>query len=252
MKIHSWFHYCVDPGAFERCRTLAQFIGVLRKQSNRDEALVPYRERVRLEDLDDDDEFVGALKAPRYFGAGFEAFSETFLRTFAHDYNLAEVISQDSVGEDVEDTGYDISAVSAKEKLYRGVINKRANTGSPVYIQVKGTLNPTRLFTTNDGSRIMNFYGNAQGQARSVGMAYQARYLLITSAKGLHYKLEANTQKDIEVINFSAIDRRVKNNPIFWNAFRDNLGLTLLPLSGRQDPEHECIMEEIQTEQEDD
>ncbi len=243
--MHSWFQYCIDPDVYDKCRTLKDFIAVLRKQSNTDEALIPYRESVRFDDYDEDGDFIGKLKAPRYFGAGFEAFSEVFLNVFDNDYNLTEVHSQDGVDIDIEDTGYDITAVTAKDKLYRGTINKKATTGSPVYIQVKGTFNPTKEFMTNDGSRIMNFYANSQGHARMVGKAYQARYILITSAKGLHWKLEKNTQKDIEVINFTHITKRVKENPLFWNQFRAGLGLKELPFSSRWDPEFESVMQEV-------
>ena len=243
--MHSWFGYCVDPSAYDRCRTLSQFVAALRKQSNTSEARIPYRESVKVED---DEEVRAAIQAPRYFGAGFEAFSETFLTVFDHEFNLAGVRSLDSEEEDQEDTGYDIEAVSAREKVYRGMINKRAQPGSPVFVQVKAALNPTRLFTTNDGSRIMNFYGNAQGVARMTGAAYQARYILITSAAGLHYKLEANTHKDIEVINFNKINKMIRNNPLFWNPFRERLGLGALALNNRADPEFECLEQELAKE----
>ena len=105
--MHSWFQYCVDPDVYDKCRTLKDFIAVLRKQSNTDEALIPYRESVRFDDYDEDGDFIGKLKAPRYFGAGFEAFSEVFLNVFDNDYNLTEVHSQDGVDIDIEDTGYE-------------------------------------------------------------------------------------------------------------------------------------------------
>lgn len=242
--MHSWFTYCVDPEAFQNARSLKDFIGYLRKQSNDPSALVPYRETNRFLDYDDEGDLTSKILAPRYFGAGFEAFAETFLQVFGHEFNLADVASLDSDDQDIEDTGYDITAVTAKKKTYKGMIIKQAQTGSPVFCQAKATLNPTKEFTTNDGSRIMNFYGNAQGMARMQGCAYQARYLLITSGKGLHYKLDQNTQKDIEVINFSKIDRMVKDNPIFWNPFRENLGLAVLQFQFRQDPEFECIVQQ--------
>lgn len=245
--MHSWFGYCTDASAYERCRNLNQFVKALHSQSNTEAAQIPYRETVRW-DQDHDTETQSLIGAPRYFGAGFEAFAETFLTVFDDHFNLSEVRSVDSAQEDQEDTGYDITAVSAREKLYRGMINKRVQQGSPVYVQVKGALNPTRQFTTNDGSRIMNFYANAQSVARMTGKAYQARYLLFTSAQGLHYKLEANTHKDIEVIGHARINKMIRNNPLFWNPFRKQLGLAPLAMNSRSDPEFECLAQELAEE----
>lgn len=245
--MHSWFQYCTDNSAYEKCRTLKDFIATLRKQSNTDPAVIPYRETVRLDDYNDDGEFVGKLKAPRYFGAGFEAFTEVLLDVFGHEFNLAQVQALDSTDADLEDTGYDLTAVSIKRKRYRG-IKRQAETGSPVYIQVKATFNATKEFMTNDGSRIMNFFANAQGEAGRQGMYYQARYVLVTSGKGLHYKLDKNTQKAIEVLNYTKIGKLVNDNPLFWNAFRARLGLSELAFVSRKDPEAECLDAEFALE----
>ena len=90
---------------------------------------------------------------------------------------------------------------------------------------------------TNDGSRIMNFYANAQGRARMLGEAYKARFVLFTTGKGLHYKLEKNTFSEIEVINYNAIDKRINNNPFFWNVLYAKLGLPEIPINSPKDPE---------------
>jgi hypothetical protein len=245
--MHSWYKYCVDANVFNEVVTLRKFIEVLRKQSNSDEAIIPYREDVSLSSYDEDGEFVGKIKAPRYFGAGVEALAETFFEVFGSEYNLAGYKSQDSVDEDLEDTGYDAIAYTAKEKRYdKGTeVKKISQPGNRVYVQVKGVLNPTKEFTTNDGSRIMNFYGNAQGHCRMIGEAYGARFMLFTTGKGLHYKLAKNTRNEIEIVNYSAIERKINNNPFFWNALYTKLGLPESQIVGPKDPEFVCIEEQL-------
>lgn len=235
--MHSWYKYCIDADAFNKVSTLRKFIEVLRKQSNVDDALIPYRESISLSSYDEDGEFAGKIKAPRYFGAGIEALAETFFEVFGSEFNLQGYKSQDTIDADLEDTGYDAVAYTAKEKKYGKVIGKICQPGNHIYVQIKGVLNPTKEFMTNDGSRIMNFYANAQGRARMLGEAYKARFVLFTTGKGLHYKLEKNTFSEIEVINYNAIDKRINNNPFFWNVLYAKLGLPELPINSPKDPE---------------
>lgn len=235
--MHSWYKYCIDASVFHNVTTLRKFIEVLRKQSNTDAAIVPYRENIALSSYDEDGEFVGKIKAPRYFGAGVEALAETFFEVFGSEFNLQGYKSQDTVDDDLEDTGYDAVAYTAKEKRYGKIIGKICQPGNHIYVQIKGVLNPTKEFTTNDGSRIMNFYGNAGGHACMIGERYKARFVLFTTGKGLHYKLEQNTWSEIEVINYTAIERKINNNPFFWNSLYSKLGLSELQINAPKDPE---------------
>lgn len=244
MNKHSFFKYCIDPTVFDNCTTLRQFLQQLKKQSNDDDAKVPYREDLKSNQIEDDD--LKTIKAPRYFGAGVEALAEVFFETFGlSDYNLGNYLSQDTIEEDLEDTGYDATAVTAKEKKYGKKIPKLAFQGSPVYVQVKGSLNPTKEHTTNDGSRITNFHNNAQVIARMNGCAYSTRYILFTTSKGLHWKLEQNTCDDIEVVNHQKISKKIDNNIIFWNEFRDKIGLLPLPIISHKDVEWETMNKKL-------
>jgi len=245
--MHSWFKYCVDAQPYQKLSSLKDFVGYLKKQSNTEEALVPYRESTRFADYDEDGEFQGKLKAPRYFGAGIEALAETYFEVFGSEHNLANYSSQDSINADLEDTGYDAVAYTAKKKVYKGKISKIAEPGNRIYVQIKGSLNPIKEFKTNDGSRVMNFYGNSQGHARMIGEGNRARFILFTTAKGLHHKLENNTFKEIEVINFEKIRKKIDNNPFFWSALFEKLGLDKVDIKGPKDPEFESIQKEIDT-----
>jgi|VirMetMinimDraft_7_1064189.scaffolds.fasta_scaffold02693_8 hypothetical protein len=243
---HSWFKYCIDTTAFDKIQKLDKFLLALKKQSNNIDALIPYREDLRMSHTDEDNK---SIKAPRYFGAGVEALSEVFFETFGlSDYNLGSYISMDTIDEDLEDTGYDATANTSQEKSYGKRIRKISKSGSPVYLQVKGSLNPTKEHTTNDGSRVMNFFGNAQGHARMSGQGCFARYILFTTAKGLHYKLEANTFGDIEVINYKKISKKINGNPFFWNEFRKKLGIMPLLINGPKDPEWETMQNKLKEE----
>lgn len=243
--MHSFFKYCIEPSDFQKVRKLKDFVSVLKKQSNNDDALIPYRESVRLSNYNEDEEFIGKLKAPRYFGAGIEAFSEVFFEVYGSEYNIVNYKSQDDADDDNEDTGYDATANTMKKKIYKGKISKICLPGNKVYVQVKGSLNPVKEFKTNDGSRIMNFYGNSQGHARMIGEGNRARFILFTTAKDLHHKLKSNTFNEIEVVNFERIKKKVDNNPFVWNEFFKKLGLPEISIQGPKDPDFESIEAEL-------
>lgn len=235
MNKHSFFKYCINPDDFNTVTTLKQFLQVLKKQSNDEQAKVPYREDLKSNQNEEDD--LKTIKAPRYFGAGVESLAETFFEVFGmSDYNLGNYISQDTIKEDLEDTGYDAVAVTAKQKTYGKKLRKICGPGAPIWIQIKGSLNPTKEHTTNDGSRIMNFFANAQVNARMLGVADSMRCILFTTAKGLHYKLDDNTLGDIEVVGYKKISKQIDDNILFWNEFRNKIGLPLLDIKPTQDP----------------
>jgi hypothetical protein len=244
MNKHSFFKYCIDPTVFDNCTTLREFLQQLKKQSNDDKAKVPYREDLKANQTEDDD--LKTIKAPRYFGAGVEALAEVFFETFGlSDYNLGNYLSQDTIEEDLEDIGYDATAITAKEKKYGKVIEKLVPAMSPVYIQVKGVLNPTKEHTTRDGSYISNFIMASVMDAMSKGQCYSARYVLFTTGKGVHYKLDNNSKKCLEVVGYQKISKKIDNNIIFWNEFRDKIGLPALSIIGHKDVEWETMNKKV-------
>ena len=236
--LHSWFTLCTDPDAFQKVEKLTDFVKVSRTQSNKSEALQAYSESVRYEDYDEDGEFTGSLMAPKYFGACIEALAEVFFDTQGIRYNVAGYQSTDTMTEDQEDTGFDGTAFTNKAFEHKSwVATKNIKPGNPVFVQIKGVLNPKKEFMTNDGSRIMNFYGNAGGKATQLRQRYTSRFILFTNAKGLHWKLNDNTFQEIEVINGTKIRKLVDNNPFFWNEFKQRLGLTVKAPKGSWDKE---------------
>jgi hypothetical protein len=241
--MHSFGKYCIDPASLIEKETLSGFLSALKKQSNRDDALIPYHDTHPA----DDDNVI--IKAPRYYGAGGEFLSETFFEVFGSEYNLCGIESYDDEEKTRNDGGVDQDARSVKVKIYKEYLNTKAQPGSPIYIQVKTTNNSTKVYTTNDGSQIMNFFGHAQALARAQGCSLSARYILFTTGKGIGLQLEQNTLKMIQVISFNDIKRKVDGNRIFWNKMRERFGLTVLDLPpAPMDPEYKAILAEIEAE----
>lgn len=238
---HSFSKFCIDKESLVAKETLKGFIDALYKQSNTDEALIPYHDRATT------DEYDNAITAPKYFGAGGEFLSECFFEVYGADYNLTGIESYNDEEVNRHDGGVDQEARSRKQKIYSKRLNTKAMPNSPVYIQVKTAINPTKIFTTNDGSRIMNFFGNAQALARAQGASYNARYILFTTGAGLHWVLEQNTLNLIEVVNYKDIKKRVDGDRVFWNHMREKLGLSKLALPPPPlDPEYQSILTEIE------
>lgn len=240
---HSFCKFCIDKEGLVAKETLKGFMDALLKQSNKDEALIPYH------DQKSDEEDGKIILAPSYFGAGGEYLSECFFEVYGSDYNLVGIKSYDDEEVKRTDGGVDQEARSRKDKIYKDRLNTKAKPNSPVYIQVKTAVNPTKEFTTNDGSRIMNFFGHAQGLARAKGTSYSARYILFTTGDRLHWVLERNTLKMIEVVNYRAIKKHVDGDRVFWNHVRKKFGLPVLDLPAPiMDPEYKSILAEIDVE----
>lgn len=201
--------------------TLRDFVKTARKLSETKEAIKVYEVGNYKDSIDINGNVISGSWSPHYFGAAVEFLCETYFEVFGAEYNLGNVRSTDSYEDAETDTGVDHYAESLTHKKLKGAQNyRRAEPMSPVYIQTKGTMDPRKEFTTNDGARLPNFYMNAQSQALEEGAAYTARYILFTTGKGLHYKLDANSGGLTEVIAFNDIKKRVDGNTTFWNALR--------------------------------
>jgi hypothetical protein len=167
--------------------------------------------------------------SPMYFGMCAEVLCEAFLRNFGRNYNLQNIVMGDRNGVMYKDLGVDAWANSVKEE--RNKANRRPLAGSKIYVQVKGTLNHSKIYSANDGSRLNNFMSNALSSSIAEGQAYQARYVLFTTGKGIHYTLDEATHGFIETISYNDINKLTKNNYDFWNEWRHEVGLapTVLP-----------------------
>lgn len=241
--MHSFAKFCIDPESLVEKETLSGFLTALKKQSNLDQAAVPYHDQTT---ANEDGQII---KAPRYYGAGGEFLAEVFFDVFGLEFNLCGVESYDDEEKTRNDGGVDLEARSVKLQIYKQYLNTKAQPGSPVYIQVKTTNNSTKVYTTNDGSNIMNFFGHSQALARAQGCSLSSRYILFTTGKGIGWQLENNTMKLIQVIAYNDIKRRVDGNRVFWNKMRERFGLPTLGLPPPpMDPEYKAILAEIDAE----
>jgi hypothetical protein len=166
--------------------------------------------------------------SPMYFGLGVEILCEAYLRHFGRHYNLQDVRMCDIAGQVSQDLGVDAHAKTVKAVDLHD--NRKTEMGSIIYLQVKGTLNPTKIYTANDGSRLPNFGLNALSNAVSRGQAYQARYIVFTTGKDIHYTLGQMAHNMLEVIAYKDIAKMTKNNYDFWNEWRDAVGLEPLDI----------------------
>jgi len=166
----------------------------------------------------DNPAWAGDKWSPKYFGFAIEALCEVYLEQYGSMYGIKDVKSTEDYENVMSDTGVDHYARSDRKQKIDSV--RIAYPDSPVFIQTKGVLNSRYEFTTNDGARLPNFFMNAQTQALKTAHSYQARYVLFTTGKGLHYKLDENSGKLCEVINYNKISKMVDGNVAFWNVFR--------------------------------
>lgn len=179
--------------------------------------------------------------SPHYFGGAVEFLAECFFEVFGAKYNLAGIKSTDDYDDAMDDGGVDHVASTLTQRNYGNT--RVARTGNPVYIQTKGTLNPRKEFTTNDGARLPNFFMNAQSKAIASGTAYSARYILFTTGKGIHWKLNQNSGELCEVVNYGAIKKLVDGNVLFWNTMRTKCSVTEHAFKTHIDAEAVCNIE---------
>jgi hypothetical protein len=188
-----------------------------------------------------DSSYRGAQWSAKYFGGAIEFLAETFFQVFGAKFNIQDVKSIDDFDGFETDSGVDHKGTSIWEQKLG---NTRVATPlAPVFIQTKGVLNPKKEFMTNDGARLPNFFMNAQVQALHLGRSYSARYILFTTGKGIHYKLDNNSGNICEVINYGKICKLVDNNIPFWDIMRDKMSVPAhfvgYDALGKTDPEAE-------------
>jgi hypothetical protein len=238
MKQHIFTHRCIDFKPILEEADLKKMLKAVFAQSKTEAA----RKRVDFAHYKDydADEF-----CPIYFGMFAEWLAWHFLNHYGHVFNVQGVEMTASIGSSEKDYGIDGRGLCAKDQLMNST-GRKCNTGSPVYVQVKGTMNSNKEYQANDGSRLPNFATNAMSDAIRSGHAYQARYLLFTTGKGIHFSLDEMTNKMFEIINFKKIKHLVDGDDVFLNRLRTSVNLPAYPLTLAEiDPEADFIRKEI-------
>lgn len=234
MKQHIFTARCIDFEPILADASIKKMLKVVFTQSKTEEA----RKRVDFANYKDydTDEF-----CPIYFGMFAEWLAWHFLNHYGHVFNVQGVEMTASIGSSEKDYGIDGRGLCVKDQLLTSTGRKCTN-GSPVYVQVKGTMNSNKEYQANDGSRLTNFATNSMSDAIRAGYAYQARYILFTTGKGIHFSLDEMTNKMFEIINFKIIKRLMDKDIDFLNRLRISVGLTPFPLTlSTIDPEAQFI-----------
>ena len=218
---HTFENRCLDFSELLEVMNLTHMVKVAHRQSQDQEAKRRY-DPIKYK------EYETKAMCPAYFGAWGEWFCQMYLAFYGDFYNITNIKMIDAVDSTEKDLGIDGIAKSMRKGTSPDYAGRRVDVGSPVFIQVKTTLNPLHEYQANDGSRLTNFIAHAATRAIQEGRAYQARYILFTTGKSIGYTLNAMTNNVFEVINFNAIVKRAKGNNDFLNFMRERVGL--LPL----------------------
>jgi len=247
-KKHVFENHCVDFESILKTSDIKQMLKIVQKQSLTDEAkkrmgVEEYKthNKYDVNDLDKKDD----PRSPVYFGMFVEWYAQEFLNHFGAHYNIMNVNMYDAVGSSNDDYGVDGMGLSMSAELKSntngpGITHQK---GSPVYLQVKGTVNHGKSHAPNDGSRLPNFTTNAMSSAIKLHQAYQSRYVLFTTAKGIDHHLGNMWNGMVEVIGIGEIVKHTNRNEVFLNILRSRVGLSpidiTIPLIDEDDEEYE-------------
>lgn len=223
MAKHLFENICIDFNEILSDANFKRMLKTVEKQAKTTEA----KKRT---DIAHYKEYGNDQWSPMYFGMFVEWFCQMYLNYFGYLYNVANVEMMMSEGSSAEDYGVDGIGVSMRKMKHKNIGAIVASEGSPVFIQVKGTMNYNKEYTPNCGARLPNFTTNAMSQAIKQGHAYQARYILFTTGKGVHYTLNKMWNDLVEVISIHDIDKLANNNTLFLNVMRQRVDLEPLPV----------------------
>lgn len=228
MPKHTFEGRCLDFAAILSKPSLAHMLSAVKKQAHTHEAHQRTDPTYKAnEDYPDSPpEF-----CPAYYGGFTEWFAEKFLNYYGHKFNIAGVEMVDVVGSAEDDLGTDGRGVTMKDTKHHAISSITPVAGAKVHIQVKGSLNPTKEHKANDGSRLPNFIMNATTNSIVNGRAYRERYLLFTTAAGIHYKLKQMSNDILEVVNFQRIKKTMDGDIAFLNSMRKAVKLKTLPFA---------------------
>ena len=185
---------------------------------------------------------------PIYFGMFTEWLAWHFFNHYGRLFNVEGCEMMASEGNLEQDLGTDGRMRSIKRQLMSKTFRK-AEKGSPVYLQVKGTMNKTKVYTANDGSRLPNFGTNAMSDAIKTGYAFQARYIVFTTGDSIHYTLDSMSNGMLEIVCYKDIKACIDMDWVFLNRLRSSVGLTEVAMGPCDiDPEAAMIRAELEAQ----
>lgn len=207
---------CIDFADILQQSTLTNMLKVVNKQSKTEEAK-KRTDFLHYKDYNQDE------SCPMYLGLFVEWYAYHWFEHFGFLKNISQVQLSTVTNSTTVDLGVDAQGITSVNINKKGRITPIK--GSPVYIQIKGTLNKSKTYCANDGSRLPNFVTNATTSAITSGYAYQARYILFTTGNGVHHTLRAMWNEIVEVINYQKITELADYNCSFINNMRKSVNL---------------------------
>jgi len=227
---HKFTDVCIDFDAILQQPDIRKMIKVVLDQAKTQEAK-------RRTDIGNYKDYGDEDGSPLYFGMFVEWYAQEFLNNYGHVYNIGNVQMNDHAGGTDEDWGIDGIGHTRYKKNKTSYPHVAPASGTPVYIQVKGTGNHNKEHMANDGSRLPNFTTHAMSTAIKSKTAYQSRYILFTTAKGVYYTLDKMWNNMVEVIAIKQIMKMSNGDMLFLNHLRQSVGLDSLDYSIEPDAE---------------
>ena len=247
MANHIFQNHCVDfeeildPTNWTIGKCLDRMLRAAHDQSKTEEAKLRV-DFVNYKDYGQDQ------SCPIYFGMFTEWLAWHFFNHYGRLFNVEGCEMMASEGNLEQDLGTDGRMRSIKRQLMSKTFRK-AEKGSPVYLQVKGTMNKTKVYTANDGSRLPNFGTNAMSDAIKTGYAFQARYIVFTTGDSIHYTLDSMSNGMLEIVCYKDIKACIDMDWVFLNRLRSSVGLTEVAMGPCDiDPEAAMIRAELEAQ----
>lgn len=213
---HRFRKYCIEGSQLVEGKTLRYYVNELAKQAKTQRSVEIYGHTNKQKYVNDPAYSRNSYLSPVYFGEGGEFLRHCYFEFFGHKYNLEAVWSVNKDHGAIADyLGWDGGAVSSKSSV--NAIGVETSQGAPVYFQDKTTERFGHLYSMNDGSRLMNFFGSAALHAIATGQAEFARFIVWTSGKGMNKVLHRKTHGRVEVVGNDRISEDTDGNTAFWN-----------------------------------
>jgi hypothetical protein len=247
MNNHIFQNHCVDfeeilsPSNWTKGKCLDRMLKSAHDQSRTEEAKL----RVDFANYKD---YGQDQWCPIYFGMFTEWLAWHFFNHYGRLFNVEGCEMLASEGSSEQDLGTDGRMQSIKRQPMSKTF-RIAEKGSPVYLQVKGTMNKTKVYAANDGSRLPNFCTNAMSDAIRTGQAYKARYIVFTTGEDIHYTLDSMSNGMLEIVSYKDIKACLDMDWVFLNRLRSNVGLTEVVMGPCDiDPESAIIRAELEAQ----
>lgn len=204
---HSFLKKCISPLALLKdCEKFSTFCYRLEKQA--------------IQKATGGDGEIDEDVRNKYKGDGFELFVEVFIKVYGADM-LIGIDPESYKIINVSDYGVDAEGIGLNGKIHTIQIKYRqANcvlTANEAHLS-----NFTQLSYKSKSSGGFGVDPNDKCKIRRKRIKDTCNMTIIHCGKEIHYDVKENMLKDVREVNRKDIARRVDDNNIFWNCFRNS------------------------------